>query len=29
MANALDPASHTLLTEVQVSNRDGTLLPGT
>jgi RND family efflux transporter MFP subunit len=27
-ANALDPASRTLLTEVQVSNRDGTLLPG-
>ena len=27
-ANALDPASRTLLTEVQLSNRDGTLLPG-
>ena len=27
-ANALDPASRTLLTEVQVSNGDGTLLPG-
>jgi RND family efflux transporter MFP subunit len=27
-ANALDPATRTLLAEVQVSNRDGTLLPG-
>jgi multidrug efflux pump subunit AcrA (membrane-fusion protein) len=27
-ASALDPASRTLLTEVQVSNRDVTLLPG-
>jgi len=27
-ANALDPASRTLVTEVQLSNRDGTLLPG-
>jgi RND family efflux transporter MFP subunit len=27
-ANALDPASRTLLTEVQLSNRDGILLPG-
>jgi RND family efflux transporter MFP subunit len=27
-ANALDPASRTLLTEVQLSNRDATLLPG-
>ena len=27
-ANALDPASPTLLTEVQLSNRDSTLLPG-
>jgi RND family efflux transporter MFP subunit len=27
-ANALDPASRTLLTEVQVSNREATLLPG-
>lgn len=26
--NALDPTSRTLLTEVQLSNRDGTLLPG-
>jgi RND family efflux transporter MFP subunit len=28
-ANALDPASRTLLTEVQVSNANGALLPGT
>jgi RND family efflux transporter MFP subunit len=27
-ANALDPTSRTLLTEVQLSNRDGALLPG-
>jgi RND family efflux transporter MFP subunit len=27
-ANALDPTSRTLLTEVQLSNRDATLLPG-
>ena len=27
-ANALDPTSRTLLVEVQVSNRDGALLPG-
>lgn len=27
-SNALDPASRTLLTEVQVANPDGTLLPG-
>ena len=27
-ANVLDPTSRTLLTEVQLSNRDGTLLPG-
>ena len=28
-ANAIDPASRTLLTEVQVENKDGVLLPGT
>jgi RND family efflux transporter MFP subunit len=28
-ANAVDPASRTLLTEVQVENKDGVLLPGT
>jgi len=27
-SNALDPASRTLLTEVQVSNSDGSLMPG-
>ena len=27
-ANALDPATRTLLTEVQLSNADGTLMPG-
>ena len=27
-ANALDPATRTLLTEVQVANSDGTLMPG-
>ena len=27
-ADALDPASHTLLTEVQVTNADGQLFPG-